>query len=206
VPQGSGAVLNGSGAPLTVALVLEGALTLVAIAVGWAVEIDPFRTLHLSWSAVAASAAATVPPLLLLRWLLVTDRERFARLRGMVDRVLGDWVGTAGLPALILLALLAGVGEEALFRGLLQEGASIMVGGILGWLGASVVFGLLHFLTPLYAILATGVGLYLGACYALSGNLLVPLVVHAAYDAAALVALARRPRVPAVAENPPPTE
>jgi membrane protease YdiL (CAAX protease family) len=90
---------------------------------------------------------------------------------------------------IVALALMAGVAEEALFRGLLQEGLA----GPLGWLPAlllaSALFGVVHWLTGLYALLAGAVGLYLGGLYLLTGNLLVPIVVHALYDVVALVYL-----------------
>ena len=60
-----------------------------------------------------------------------------------------------------------------------------------GLAGASLLFGLAHFLTVSYAMLASLVGLYLGVLLLLSGNLLVPIVVHALYDLIALIVLIR---------------
>jgi membrane protease YdiL (CAAX protease family) len=58
---------------------------------------------------------------------------------------------------------------------------------------ASAVFGLLHAITPTYAILATVMGAYLGVVWIASGNLLAPIVAHALYDFVALVWLLRGP-------------
>jgi membrane protease YdiL (CAAX protease family) len=98
---------------------------------------------------------------------------------------------------MLLIALLAGVGEELFFRGLLQP-------GLAGWTGAwtaliltSALFGVLHWITPAYAALAGLVGLYLGAFMAVSGNLLVPILVHALYDFFALRYLLGRSAAPA---------
>jgi membrane protease YdiL (CAAX protease family) len=70
-----------------------------------------------------------------------------------------------------------------------------------GWLGpwaalalVSVLFGLVHPITPAYAVLATLAGAYLGWAYLASGNLLVPVLAHALYDFTALVYLLRGPR------------
>jgi CAAX protease family protein len=88
---------------------------------------------------------------------------------------------------LLLLAAVAGLGEELLFRGVLQVELGIGV--------ASILFGLLHGPTrdlwPL-AVWATAMGLVLGILYQASGNLLVPTMAHALYDGAALIYVSRR--------------
>jgi membrane protease YdiL (CAAX protease family) len=58
--------------------------------------------------------------------------------------------------------------------------------------GAGLLFGAMHWLTLSYAVLAGLVGMYLGAVFLLSGNLLVPIVAHGLYDVVALSILARR--------------
>jgi membrane protease YdiL (CAAX protease family) len=57
---------------------------------------------------------------------------------------------------------------------------------------ASLLFGVGHWLSASYAILASLIGAYLGTLFLLSGNLLVPMLAHAAYDVVALLVLARR--------------
>ena len=61
----------------------------------------------------------------------------------------------------------------------------------IGLLAAAFLFGLLHLLTPVYGLMAALIGLYLGWLWMASGNLLVPITVHAAYDFIALVYLVR---------------
>ena len=99
------------------------------------------------------------------------------------------------LAELAIIATLAGIGEEMLFRGVIQAAAAQEIGGQRGvWLGlllASVLFGLLHPITPTYAILAGLIGLYLGGLWLASGNLLTPVVAHGAYDFLALVYLVK---------------
>ena len=70
--------------------------------------------------------------------------------------------------------MIAGVGEEILFRGALQP----LVGLVL----ASTIFGLLHWSTPSHALVATAAGFGLGVLYARSGSLWPPIVAHAAVD------------------------
>lgn len=95
----------------------------------------------------------------------------------------------------LILALASGVGEEALFRGVLQP--------LLGWVGASLLFGLVHFaprrdLLPWtgFAILA---GFGLGGLFEATGNLVAPIVAHALINAVNLRLLASR-RWPATAD------
>ncbi len=92
------------------------------------------------------------------------------------------FVREASLGELLLGAAMAGFSEELLFRGLLQPH--------IGLVAASLVFGLLHGpsrgLWPL-AAWAAGAGLFLGSLQISAGNLLLPTLVHAFYDALALL-------------------
>lgn len=76
---------------------------------------------------------------------------------------------------ILVVALLSSVGEELLFRGVLQP-----------WLGLvlqACVFGLLHYLPGAsrwaWAVLAAVVGLVFGALYQATGSLLGPMAAHA---------------------------
>jgi uncharacterized protein len=99
----------------------------------------------------------------------------------------------------LLVALAAGIGEELLFRGLMQHGlAQWWSGHWWGWLAAwlltALVFGICHWISGMYAIMAFLAGLYLGALLLVFDNLLVPITAHALYDLAALLYLANRTR------------
>jgi uncharacterized protein len=61
----------------------------------------------------------------------------------------------------------------------------------------AALFGVAHWVTPTYALLAGLVGAYLGLVLLLSGNLLVPIVAHALYDVVALALLVRLKPAPA---------
>ena len=58
---------------------------------------------------------------------------------------------------------------------------------------AGVFFGLLHAVTPTYAVLAGAIGVYLGVLWYYTDNLLVVVVAHASYDFLALLYLMRGP-------------
>ena len=89
------------------------------------------------------------------------------------------------------MALLAGLGEETLFRGVIQPAlaAHLPLAAAVATTGA--LFGLAHWITPTYALLAGLVGAYLGVLFVVSDNLLVPILAHALYDVVALALLVR---------------
>jgi hypothetical protein len=80
-----------------------------------------------------------------------------------------------------VISWLAGFAEELLFRGVLQAKFGIAI--------ASIVFGLVHCVTPAYIVVATAIGLFIGLVYHASGSLLLVIQLHAVYDFAALVYL-----------------
>jgi membrane protease YdiL (CAAX protease family) len=96
---------------------------------------------------------------------------------------------------LAIVSLAAGLGEELLFRGLVQAGLSNLIGGEYGpWIAlaiAAALFGVCHWLNTTYAILATVAGLYFGLLLLWTGSLWTPIVAHAAYDFVALIYLVR---------------
>ena len=97
------------------------------------------------------------------------------------------------LVELAVISLVAGIGEEMLFRGLIQGAAGRWIESpAVGLVLASVVFGLAHPLTRAYIVLAGVIGAYLGGLWLATDNLLAPIVAHALYDFLALVYLVRR--------------
>jgi membrane protease YdiL (CAAX protease family) len=158
---------------------------------GWWLGSPPFGRFHWSLGGLAWGILATAPLLLALGWCLHTDWPPAARLVALVTEKLAPLFRGAGVPELALLAMLAGVGEEALFRGVIQDA---LAGWLPVWLAlvvAGLVFGVAHWVSTTYAVAATIVGLYLGSLYLFTQNLLAPIVTHALYDFVALLILAR---------------
>ncbi|MDD1617424.1 MAG: abortive infection protein [Methylococcaceae bacterium NSP1-2] len=59
---------------------------------------------------------------------------------------------------------------------------------------SNIIFGVVHAVTPLYALLVTFVGLYLSLSMEVGGgenNLLIPIIIHSLYDFLAFIALMR---------------
>lgn len=57
---------------------------------------------------------------------------------------------------------------------------------ILAWAASSVMFGFAHPISKAYFVITALLGVYLGFLLLLTGNLLVPIAAHAAYDAVEL--------------------
>ena len=100
----------------------------------------------------------------------------------------GTFRPIVGTITALALGVAAGLGEEMLFRGVLQNELGIRLGSDYLAVGiASIIFGALHAVTPLYAGLAGLASVYFGWLYLATGNLAIPIVTHAFYDWAALL-------------------
>jgi membrane protease YdiL (CAAX protease family) len=187
------------GVPAGLAIAFELSLGAVAVIVGWLLGYSPLSRVgssltQLLWFA-GLGAAATLPMLLGLWASLACPLEPFVRLRRLVAELVPRLFPGAGVPELAIVSMAAGIGEELLFRGLVQDGLSSWVDQPFGaWLGlaaASLLFGLAHPVSPLYVFLATLTGAYLGWLLIVTGSLVTPVVAHATYDLVALVLVSR---------------
>jgi membrane protease YdiL (CAAX protease family) len=177
------------------AAAFEGSLVGVAMVLGWLLGQTPLRTFRFDLQDSAVGIAATLPPLGLFWLCLKMPWRPFRTIAQIVDETLTPLFRDCRMPQLLVIATLAGMGEEMLFRGVLQAAVADEIGGPHGvWLGllvAAFLFGLLHPITPTYAVLAGLIGLYLGWLWLASGNLLLPILVHALYDFLALAYLVK---------------
>ena len=177
---------------LLAGVISECALLVIALALGPLGGVSPFASLRLDEAGVGLGLAAALPMLALLRWCLRTTWGPMRRLLALVEERLGPYLAGASSGGIVLLAMLAGVGEELLFRGVIQVWLAERFPVWLAVAGASAMFGVGHWLSSSYAALATLIGAYLGLLFLLSGNLLAPITAHAAYDVVALFVLVRR--------------
>lgn len=179
---------------VAVAVLFEGGTLVLAWALAELLGLTLFAGPESSVGQALLGALATLPLLAALAWELRSGLGFMRRLRDdlreFVDRVLLQ----ARSADLVLIAVLAGVGEEALFRGVLQQWLDGIVGPWAAAAGAAVLFGLAHPISGVYVVYAAVVGFYLGALMNVGGGLLAPVVAHAAYDLVALFWLVRRRR------------
>jgi uncharacterized protein len=148
----------------------------------------------LSFSAIKLGVLYTLP-LGVLAFVLDIVEDKFPSLqdvtkatnRSVLALLGGSFKPVMALLAAIALGMAAGVGEEMLFRGVLQFELGRRFGNVAAVTVASVIFGALHAVTPMYAFLATLASIYFGWLYLMSGNLAVPIITHAVYDFGALL-------------------
>ncbi|MEA5445362.1 CPBP family intramembrane glutamic endopeptidase [Gammaproteobacteria bacterium AB-CW1] len=186
--------------PLIAGLLFQGGLVILALILAWLLSINLAEHLDFSTQALLLAIPATLV-IFLAFGLLIPFRFQWAReLEEQVLKLLHGLFRGHSHGWALPLALLAGVGEELLFRGVAQTWLQEHTAPWLAILIPAVVFGLLHFLSTAYFILATLMGIYMGLLYYWSGNLLLPILVHFLYDWVAISYYLRKP--PPTDESP----
>ncbi len=102
-------------------------------------------------------------------------------IRRLYAEVMQPMFGNLSVTEIIVISAVAGIGEELLFRGVLQPE--------LGLFPASVIFGLAHMGgggTLAFGCWVMVMGGMLGILAIASEGLLAPIIAHAVYDAAAM--------------------
>jgi membrane protease YdiL (CAAX protease family) len=187
---------TGPGSIFASALAVELGLLVLALLVGCFLEPSPIEQIHASAVDLLYGLLACLPLLAGLLAITHVSWGPLARLDAFVRRHVVPLFAECRIWQIGLIALLAGIGEEALFRGVLQAGIGKYFGSPAWALAiASVLFGLAHLITPTYAVLAGLIGAYLGWLLLATENLLTPMVAHAVYDFAAILYLLRRERI-----------
>jgi len=144
---------------------------------------------NLHWNSAAAllGIIASLPPLFLFVRSLKATWRPLIEVRQLLERTLGASFRNFSIIQLAMVSALAGVSEEVLFRVVVQKTVEQHFGPAAGLICASVLFGLVHLLTWTYGVITAIAGLYLGALWLVSGNLLAPILAHACYDFLALI-------------------
>ncbi|MEO5361803.1 MAG: CPBP family intramembrane metalloprotease [Nitrospirota bacterium] len=167
---------------LTLALLTEGGLIALSIGAGKFLKnivfISSYETILRDF--LLGLVFSLVPLALFVSFCMKPP----AFLSSFRDVILRDvrqlFAGTKAVD-LVVISLLAGLGEELMFRGVLQVKIGIV------W--SSLIFGLLHFLTPAYFMFATAMSFYLGGLCIYFSGVTVPISAHFAYDLGALIYL-----------------
>ncbi len=180
-------------AVVLLAVLVEGGLILLAWVLGWLLGQSPLRTFAWDGPGALWGLAGTVPMVLLFLLMLRWPVGPLRRIQQFSEQVLRPLLMPCTVIDLLGISVLAGLGEEMLFRGVLQGYLTQRAGPWVGLALASVLFGLMHFITFTYAVLAALMGVYLGLVWEWTGNLLPPVLMHALYDFLALLYLLRGP-------------
>ena len=183
-----------------VGLIVEGGMAMVALLLGWFGFFDHHQSLNeiglpqwvygFTWGVIA-----TLPMLIGLAAIHYCPIRFLEPMKKFVDEKLHPLFRGSSTFELLLLSLLAGFGEELLFRWCLQGGlttaltpwAGAHAATLIGLLIASALFGLCHWINVSYAVTTFVIGLFLGLTMIWSGSFLVPAIAHALYDFIALI-------------------
>ena len=168
------------------AVVFEGGLAVLAIVIGYFCNFSPTKTLSWSFQDVILGFAATIPVLMMFVFLDRAKSLPFLRIQQLVRTFTYTFFRKCSTAQIFLICVLAGIGEELFFRGLMQDGIVHGIGGTVGLICGIVIsslfFGAAHLITPTYGIIAFFMSLYFAALFLWSGNILVPIITHALYD------------------------
>ncbi len=169
---------------LQMAGLVQGGVVLLAFLIGWVVGVQPLSLVRWDAGNLGWGLLAVVPMLGVYRFS--------PGLRKLALQSLGESLSQCRWYDLIVLAALAGVGEELLFRGVIYAGLA-KINPWVGLILSNVTFGLLHALSRNYFLTATAIGVTMHALAEVSGerNLLAPITAHAVYDLVAFVLLVR---------------
>ena len=182
-------------------IAVEAGMGAAALGIGYYFDIPFAKSIHLTppdWFALGIGAIAAIVGALMA---LVAQRLPFAftkRLKEDSVRVVSNLLGQCTRPDLVGIAMLAGVGEELLFRGLLQQGLLLAVPDNLvnagPWIVTGIVailFGMLHSISIPYIVVATFASVGLSALFITTGDLLACIVCHGLYDLVLLLVLVK---------------
>jgi uncharacterized protein len=173
------------------AVFFEAGLAPLSLVLGWLFVHPPLE--HFVWKLddALAGVLATVPLVLMFLAMLRWPIGPLARVKNFCDNEVVPLLNDCSWSEIALVSFSAGVGEEMLFRGVIQTSIASSLGRTWGLVLASVLFGLFHPISLTYMIIASILGLYLGFVLIAGENLLTVMVVHALYDFAALGYLLR---------------
>lgn len=96
---------------------------------------------------------------------------------------------------IVILSLLAGIGEEMLIRGVMQSWLVSVTNPWIGIIGASLIFGLLHYMTKTYVLLTFALGMLFGLAFHFSNSLLLVMIAHTVYDIFAFALIVKFPHM-----------
>lgn len=171
---------------MAMAFATQGGILVLAILFGWIMGERFWHEMHFNPRAFAIGIAFSLPLVIAAIASAQSASPIFRQIRNDFDVVVQLFKDCTILD-LFVISILAGLGEEALFRGVLQPYFAHWTNPAIGIILAALIFALLHFISRIYVLLVFIIGLYLGALYLYFDNLLIPITTHAAYDFLALL-------------------
>lgn len=165
---------------------------LLAFGFGGLASIDPIKPLRFTLESLAYGIVGTLPLCFVFQWSYGAHASGMLEIKRFLLEKLGPFLGACRALDLIYLGFLAGITEEILFRGFFQVWLETKWGWLGGLVFSNLIFALVHWVSPLYGLLAGLTGVYLGLAMDVGGerNLLTPILIHSLYDVVAFFAVA----------------
>ena len=170
-------------------VILEGLIFVFAIVLNYLFKTDIFHNFHIDGYSLIMGTAFVFPPFVLFIVLSKTDLKPFKKIQEILDNIINYYFGSCSIIKLATISLIAGLSEEAFFRGFLQAVIANNFGEFAGILVANLIFGALHLITLTYGIIVFFIGCYLSAILHYTDSLFVLMWCHFVYDFFALLYL-----------------
>ncbi|MCA9038741.1 MAG: CPBP family intramembrane metalloprotease [Planctomycetaceae bacterium] len=166
---------------------IQVGMILIALAIGGFLTTPPWKLFEWSQPALLLGTLGTLPLALFMLFLELLPFEGLRRIQDLLVHKVAPLVADATVKKLFVLALLVGVGEELIFRGIVQNFLMVHIDVHLAILISSIIFAFCHFISPTYIILVFGISLYLGYSSIWFSNnaemnLVPPILIHTFYD------------------------
>jgi hypothetical protein len=196
---------NSSQKLVAVAFAVEAGFGLLAVLVGRGLGCDPLLRLGLDKPAGQLAVAClwgVVATLPLLIVFVILDRQPrvLVEFKKVISSTVVPMFEGLSILEVAAISVAAGLGEELLFRGLVQGGLQGWMGEPYGWAFglavASAAFGICHWLNATYAVITAVIAIHLGVVFLLVDDLAAPIVAHALFDFVAILYLTRETRSP----------
>jgi membrane protease YdiL (CAAX protease family) len=165
-----------------------------------AVEVGPTLRVHvptpgqIAWLAMAS--ITLLPPLLVIgEWsqrILPPPPEYFEALQEILPHSAAQWIVT-----LVSVAVIAPLGEELVFRGIVQQAARRAAGGRTAAILAGLLFAVWHGQSWNLATLLV-LGIFVGLVFETTGSMIACVVVHGAYNVCVLLLYTYGEQLPAL--------
>jgi hypothetical protein len=167
-------------------LMIEGGFLVVAVLLGWWLDVRFWQHVHYTAAHVLIGIGCSLPLLAVALLSLKLPWKALEQIHKDFDLVIALFKN-ATVFDLVSVSLMAGICEEAMFRGFLQPWISQLTSPGLAIIFVAILFGLAHCISKVYVLFAAIISLVLSYQLFYFDNLLVPILTHGAYDFLALL-------------------
>ncbi|MDR2345158.1 MAG: CPBP family intramembrane metalloprotease [Planctomycetaceae bacterium] len=182
------------------AILFEGGLGIIALFFSILCGLNLWYGVNFGITEIFSIFIFTVPLLVCYFISVILPFESIRGIKRLIYKFFQEYMSQLTILQLAVIAIVAGLGEELFFRGLLQYGLCTTIDtwtkdtirfGTEYWINyrlaliiifVSILFGAAHAMTKMYFFLAFIISIYLGIIMIQTGNIIIPIAVHAIYD------------------------